>query len=278
MGLIRTALLLGLLTGILLLFGFLWAGVFGMTIFLGLAFLMNFIAFWYSDKIILKIYRAKQISKQENPKLHEIVERLAHKAKIPKPKVYRVDMTVPNAFATGRSPKHGVVAVTDGLMKNLGWDEIEGVVAHEIAHIKHRDTLTSAVAATIGGAISYMAYIAWWSLFSSGGRGGNGLILLPLLILAPLAAMIVQMAISRVREFKADYTGGIISGKPLSLASALKKISHIAKNYPLQGNSAVSHLFIINPFKPSGISKLFSTHPPVEARVERLEKLAEEIK
>lgn len=273
MAFIRTTMLLGLLTGILLLIGYVWSGVTGMTIFLFIAFAINFLSFWYSDKIILKMYRAKPVTKDEEPKLHEIVEKLSKEAKIPKPKVCIVNLPILNAFATGRNPEHAAVAVTSGLLKQLDWDEVEGVLSHELAHIKSRDTLTSTIAATIAGAISYIAYIAWWSLFLGGDRRGGGLLFLPLVLLAPIAAMLVQLAISRGREFAADKTGALISKKPLDLASALGKISSVAKQHPIKGNAATSHMFIINPFKSDAISGLFSTHPKVEVRIQRLKEL-----
>lgn len=267
--------MLGLLTGILLAIGFFWAGLTGMTFFLILAFAVNFISYWYSDKIVLSMYRAKPISKSDEPRLHEIVENLTKEAKIPKPKVYLINHPNPNAFATGRSPKHAAVAVTSGLLKSLEWDEIEGVLSHELAHVKSRDTLTSTVAATVAGAIAWMAHIAWWSMFMGGGRRGSP-ILFPLVILAPIAAMLIQLAISRSREYVADKTGSLISRKPLSLASALEKISESVKHHPMQGNEACSHLFIVNPFK-GGLVGLFSTHPPMTERVKRLKEMAKEI-
>jgi heat shock protein HtpX len=279
MSFVRTAALLGLLTGILLVIGFFFGGFFGMTLALILAFFLNFISYWYSDKIVLSIYGAKELSKSEAPKIHEIVERLAKNAKIPKPKIYVVRTNTPNAFATGRSPKHSAVAVTTGLIGLLEDDEIEGVLSHEIAHIKARDTLTSTIAATIAGAIAYLAQIAWYSLFWSGRReeGGGNLLLFPLLIFAPLAATLIQLAISRGREFVADKTGALICGKPLSLASALEKISEGVKNYPMYGNSATSHLFIVNPFKSDWLVNLFSTHPPIHERIKRLKELADSL-
>jgi len=277
MSFIRTAALLGLLTGILLAIGYFWAGITGMTIFLFIAFAINFLSYWYSDKIVLTLYRAKPIAKDDEPKLHEIVEKLSKEAKMPKPKVFLINLQTPNAFATGRNPKHGVVAITSGLMKHLEWGEIEGVLSHELAHIKSRDTLTSTIAATIAGAVSYIAYIAWWSLFLGGGRRGGSLLLLPLVLLAPIAAMLVQLAISRGREFVADRSGALISKKPLSLASALEKISKIAAEHPLRGNAATSHLFIVNPFKGDMLTSLFSTHPSVNERVKRLKELAKSL-
>jgi len=275
---IRTALLLGLLTGILLAIGFLWAGIAGMTMFLVLAFIINFVSFWFSDRIVLAMYRAKEIPKSQEPKLHAIIEKLSKEANIPKPKVYMVGTENPNAFATGRSPKNAAVAVTSGLMKTLDWDEIEGVLSHELAHIKSRDTLTSTIAATIAGAIAFIAQIAWWSMFMGDRRKGSGsIIFLPLIVFAPLAATLVQLGISRTREYKADYNGSLFSKKPLSLASALEKISNAVVRNPMRGNAATSHLFIVNPFKGNSFVNLFSTHPPVTERVNRLKQINKEI-
>jgi len=206
-----------------------------------------------------------------NPTLHKIVEKLAKEANIPKPRIYLVESSNPNAFATGRSPKHSAVAVTSGLLKILDDDEIEGVLSHEIAHIKARDTLTATVAATIAGAIAYIAQIAWWS--SLGDRKRSNAAALPLLILAPLAATLVRLAISRSREYAADYEGAKISKKPLSLASALEKISTEVDRKPLYGNAATSHLFIVNPFKKDAFINLFSTHPSIESRIAKLKDM-----
>jgi len=275
---LRTALLFGLLTGILLAIGYFFAGFWGMTFFLIFSFILNFLVYWFSDKIVLGMYKAKEIQEKENPRLHEIVKKLAKKAKIPKPRIYLVSTRNPNAFATGRSPKHSAVAVTSGLLSTLDWDEIEGVLSHEISHIKSRDTLTSTIAATIGGTIAYIAQIAWWSLFMGESEERGNALLFPLIILAPLAATIVRLAISRTREYKADYNGGLISRKPLSLASALEKISKVGKKFPLKGNAATSHMFIVNPFKGSSFVNLFATHPPVEKRIRRLKELAKKLK
>jgi len=277
MSLVRTALLLGLLTGILLVIGYLWSGIFGMTTFLVIAFIMNFLAYWFSDKIVLAMYHAKPIQKSDEPKLHEIVENLAKEMKIPKPKLYLVKLPILNAFACGRSPKHAAVAVTTGLMKHLNSDEIEGVLAHELSHVTNRDTLTSTIAATVAGAIAYIAQMAWWGMFGGNRREGGSAILLPLIILAPLAATLIQLAITRTREYAADKTGALTSKKPLALASALEKISKVASHYPLKGNSATSHLFIVNPFRGDALVNLFSTHPPVHLRISRLKELAKEI-
>ena len=279
MSYIRTALLLGLLTGVLLAIGWLWQGITGMTIFLGIALIINFLAYWFSDKIVLAMYRAKPVQKSEEPKLHSIVEKISKEMGIPKPKVYLVNLPILNAFATGRNYSHAAIAVTSGLLKQLNSEEIEGVVSHELSHVKNRDTLTSAVAATVAGAIAYIAQIAWYGMFMGGDRRrGGSLLFLPLILLAPVAATLIQLAISRTRELAADRTGAIISKKPLELASALEKISKVAKQYPLNGNAATSHLFIVNPFKGDALLSLFSTHPSVEIRVQKLKELAKELK
>lgn len=279
MSYMRTTLLLGLLTGVLLAVGWLWRGTVGMTYFLVIAFIMNFLAYWFSDKIVLAMYRAKPIQKSDEPKLHEIVENLSKEMKIPKPKVYLVNLPILNAFATGRNYKNSAIAVTSGLLKHLNWGEVEGVISHELSHVKNRDTLTSTIAATIAGAIAYIAQIAWFSLFMGGNRRQSGsLIFLPLIILAPIAAMLIQLAITRTREFAADRTGALTSKKPLDLASALEKISKVSKQHPIAGNDATAHLWIVNPFKSDALMSLFSTHPPVESRVQKLKELAKELK
>ncbi len=287
---LKTTILLGLLTGILLAFGKLLGGNVGMIFALIMAALMNFGSWYFSDKIVLSMYGVRLLEKEEAPVLHEIVERLAKNAGIPKPKVGIAPMDIPNAFATGRNPENGVVVVTTKIMELLDEDELEGVLAHEIAHIKNRDTLIQAVAATIAGAITTLANMAQW-FFLFGGvhrdedeEGGFaemvGLILM--VILAPIAAALIQMAISRAREYKADETGGIISGKPEALASALKKLEAYATRIPpeivkSEVNPVTSHLFIINPLKGDAIASLFSTHPPTEERVKRLLELAKKL-
>lgn len=279
MSYLRTALLLGLLTGVLLAIGWLWNGTTGMTILLVISLAMNFLAYWFSDKIVLAMYRAKPIQKSDEPKLHEIVEKVSKEMDIPKPKVYLVNLPILNAFATGRNYKNSAIAVTSGLLKNLNWQEVEGVVSHELAHVKNRDTLTSVIAAAIAGAISYIAQFAWYSLvMGSDRRQNSGLIFLPLIILAPIAAMLIQLSITRTREFAADRTGAIISKKPLDLASALEKISKVSKQHPIVGNDATAHLWIVNPFRGDILMTLFSTHPPVEVRVQKLKELAKELK
>lgn len=267
----KTITLLGVLTAILLAAGWFFGGFGGMLIALIFAILINFASYWYSDKIVLKIYNAKPTRDEE---LNSLVKKLAQEAKIPKPRVYIVPTEVPNAFATGRNPEHAVIAVTHGL-SSLDKEEMEGVLAHEISHIRNRDILISTVAATVAGAISYLAQIGYWSLFFGGGRRGEGSIfgLIFIIIFAPLAALIIRMAISRSREYKADFTAGILTKKPLALASALKKISAIARQRPIQGSTATSHLWIVNPFHTDWFTGLFATHPPVESRVKRLERM-----
>jgi len=271
---IRTVIMLGFLTAILLAIGFAIGGIFGMTVALVFAVLINLVSYWYSDSIVIKIYGAKPT---DDRKLNDMVERLSVEAKIPKPRVYMVSTDVPNAFATGRNPKKAVVAVTEGIM-NLDDDEIEAVLAHEIAHIRNNDTLISAVAATIAGAISYIAQIGYWSIFLGSGRKGEGSLigLILIVIFAPLAAVLVKLAISRVEEYKADFTGATLTKKPGSLASALKKISEIARENPMRGSAATSHMWIVNPFKPDWFTGLFSTHPPIARRVKRLEDMEHE--
>lgn len=263
--------MLALLFGIFLGIGYYFGGIGGMTIALILAFLMNFIAYWYSDKIVLAMYGAKPL---KDERIERIVRSLAKEAGIEMPKLYVINSPQPNAFATGRSKKHCAIAVTSGLLELLDEEEIEGVLSHEVAHIKNRDILISTIAATIAGAISYIAEILWWgAIFGNEERPWWSFI--PVIILAPIAATLVQLAISRGREFFADYTGAMLCKKPLALANALRKIASYAKEYPLdRGSAATSHMWIVNPFKGDLLIKLFSTHPPIEERIKRLEKLA----
>jgi len=262
----KTFSLLAVLTGIFLGIGYIFGGIGGAFFALILAFFVNFISYWFSDKIVLGMYGAREISAADNAVIHQIVNELSDEAKIPKPKIYMVKTNVPNAFATGRNPKHSAVAVTSGLMQNLQTNEIKGVLAHEISHIKNRDTLVQTMAATIGGAITWLSYAF---LFD---RERNALGLL-MMIFAPLAAGLVRMSISRSREYLADEAGARFAKNPLGLASALEKISNISKQNPLRINPSTSHLFIINPLSAGGIANLFSTHPPVEERIKRLKKM-----
>ncbi|HIQ50119.1 MAG TPA: protease HtpX [Nanoarchaeota archaeon] len=268
---LRLTLMLALLVGIFLAIGYFIGGVTGMTIALVIAFLMNFLAYWFSDKIVLAMYGAKPL---ENEKIEKMVRKLAEKAKIGMPKLYIVETPQPNAFATGRDKKHCAIAVTTGLLETLNDKEIEGVLAHEVAHIKNRDMLISTIAATIAGAISYIAEIFWWSSIFGEEEEKPIWAVIPVIILAPIAALLIQLAISRGREFLADETGAKLTGKPEALASALRKISQIAEENPLDhGSVATSHMWIVNPFKGDFFVKLFSTHPPVEERIKRLEML-----
>lgn len=277
-----------LMTLLLLAIGFVVGSYFGdpmlfMQGALILSFISNFLAYYFSDKIVLLMTGAKIVSPNEAPELHEIVEKAALKAGIPKPKVAIVNLPIPNAFATGRNPKNGVVAVTKSLISNLSYDELEGVIGHELSHIKNRDTLISAMAATIAGAISYIAYMGRWGLIlgSSRERGrdeGNALLALLSLILVPIAATIIQLSISRNREYKADESAAYLTRKPLSLANALLRIQRLAKlPRGIELNPATSHLWIVNPLSGRDIVEIFSTHPSVEKRIARLKQIAEKI-
>jgi heat shock protein HtpX len=276
MNTLKTFFLLTLLTLILIWAGNAIGGRSGMTIALVLALGMNFFAYWYSDKMVLAMYRAKPITEAEAPELFYIVRNLSTKADLPMPKVYIIRQEQPNAFATGRNPQHAAVAVTTGIMHILSRDELAGVIAHELAHIKHRDILISTIAATIAGAISYLAYMAQWALIFGGmggddDEGSNPLVMLVMIIVVPIAAMIVQMAVSRSREYAADEGGARIAGNPLYLAEALKKLHYASRQIPMKANQATSHMFIVNPLSGKSLMKLFSTHPPIEERVARLE-------
>ena len=266
---VKTALLLGTLSGLLLLIGELAGGANGLVMAFGIAVIMNFGSYWFSDKIVLRMYHAQPVG-PEHP-LHQMTARLAQRASLPMPKVYVIPDSSPNAFATGRNPSHAAVAATQGIIQALSEAELEGVIAHELAHVKNRDILTSSIAATIAAAIMMFARFA---MFFGGSRdregGGNPIALLAMVILAPFAAMIVQMWISRTREFAADATGAEIAGNPYGLANALQKIEAIAKRVPMDANPATAHMFIVKPFSGGGLANLFSTHPSTAARVEAL--------
>lgn len=280
---LKTGVLLAALSALLIVMGGAIGGRTGMTIALGFALIMNFVSYWYSDKIVLKIYKARPVSEEENPFLHRIVAELAQRAEIPKPAVYVIPTDVPNAFATGRNPEHGVVAVTEGIMRMLDKRELAGVLAHELSHIKHRDTLVSTVAATIAAAISYLASMGQWALIFGGfgGRddrgGGNPFAALLMIIIAPLIAMVIQMAVSRSREYMADERGARIAGEAGPLASALMKLERGPKAQHFPQGDATEHLFIVNPFKGKSLIQLLSTHPSTDDRVSRLRKLAGEL-
>ncbi len=276
---VKTFLLLTVLTGLLLFIGGALGGRGGVLIAFTMALLMNFLSYWFSDKIVLKMYKAKEVSKEQAPELHEIVEELSRNAEIPKPKIYIVENDSPNAFATGRNPKHAAVAVTTGILKLLNRRELRGVLSHELSHVKHRDTLISAVAATIATAIMFLVRIAQFSwIFGIGGDDDNGggiISMLVFIIVGPLAAMIIQMAISRSREFYADEEGAKISSDPLALAHALSELETYSKRIPMvNAREATAHFFIINPFSGKSLMRLFSTHPPTEERIKRLEEMA----
>jgi heat shock protein HtpX len=272
----KTALLLGIMTALIVFIGRLIGGQQGMVFAFILAIGMNFFSYWYSDKIVLKMYRASEVTPQENPRLFEIVTGIAQRANLPTPRVYIIPEESPNAFATGRNPEHAVVAVTQGLMKLMDTDEITGVISHEMAHVKNRDILIGSIAATMAGAIMIIASIARWSAFfgggsddDEGGLGGIGLIVMS--ILAPIAAMLIQMAISRSREYQADATGAQFAGQPGGLARALEKLGAYSKRIPLRSaRENTAHMFIVNPLRGSSLSTLFSTHPPIEERIARL--------
>jgi len=271
----KTVFLLGTLTGLLVVFGNYFGGTQGMMIAFLFALVMNFGAYWFSDKIVLAMYRARQVTEAEAPELVSLVRSLSQRARLPMPKVWIVPSPAPNAFATGRNPQHAAVAVTEGLLQIMNRDQLEGVLAHELGHVTNRDTLISAVAATLAGVIMMLANMARWAAFFGGGRddedrGGGILGLLAMAILAPIAALLIQMAISRTREFVADATAARHTKKPLALASALERLQVAAERIPLDANPATSHLFIVNPLSGKSLLRLFSTHPPVEERVKRL--------
>ena len=271
---LKTTLLLGLMSGVLLVLGETLGGSRGLVMAFGVAVLMNFVSYWFSDKIVLSMYRAKPVG-PEHP-LHQITARLAQRAGLPMPKVYIIPGASPNAFATGRDPSHAAVAATEGVLRILDEREIEGVIAHELAHVKHRDILISSVAATMAAAIMMIARMAQFAAMFGGGRsddrdrGANPIALLATVILAPIAAMLIQAAISRSREFGADAGGAEIAGTPYGLVDALKKLEVASKRIPMDANPATAHMFIMKPFSVSGLLSLFSTHPPTDARVRAL--------
>jgi heat shock protein HtpX len=282
----RTVLLMGALTALLLVIGYIVGLLIGIPITYAVsaafivAMVMNLFSYWYADKWVLKLYRAKIVGEHEQPELHAIVERLAANAGLPKPKVAIVPSDVPNAFATGRSPSNAVVAVTNGAMKVLNKEELEGVLGHEIAHIKNRDMLVSTIAAMIAGAIAWLALIGRFGVFYGGerdrrGNAGSAILALLALILVPIAATLIRLSVSRAREYGADEEGARISRKPLALASALKTLESVVRQRPMrEGNPSTSHMFIVNPFRGDRIVELFSTHPLTEKRIQRLEEMA----
>jgi heat shock protein HtpX len=273
---LKTTLLLGLLTGLFVAIGGLLGGQSGMVMAFVLALVMNFVSFWFSDKIVLRMYGARPLSEADAPGVHRIVRSLATRARMPMPQLYLIPSPAPNAFATGRSPQHAAVAVTEGIVRLMTEEELEGVLAHELSHVLNRDVLVSTIAATLAGAISMLANMAQWGLMFGGGRhdeegrGTNPIALLATVILAPLAALLVQMAVSRSREYGADATGAGLTRNPRGLASALAKLGQASRMIPMDANPATAHLFIVNPLSGRSLASLFSTHPPLEDRIARL--------
>lgn len=274
---LKTVLLLGLLSGLLLALGEVLGGSQGLVTAFGFAVVMNFVSYWFSDKIVLKMYRAQEVGPDH--KLSVITRRLATQANLPMPKVYVIPNMSPNAFATGRNPSHAAVAATEGIMQLLDESELEGVIAHELAHVKHRDILISSVAATVAAAIMMVARMAQFAaMFGGGGsrddrEGSNPIAMIATIIFAPMAAMLVQAAISRSREFLADAGGAKIAGTPYGLMNALRKLETGSKQIPLDANPATAHMFIVKPFSAGGLLSMFSTHPPTEQRIQALMNL-----
>jgi len=283
MNTLKSLVLLVALSAILMWIGGVIGGKNGLMIAFGIAMVMNFASYWWSDKIVLSMYRAKEVKYEDAPELYGDIQELAQSAGLPMPKVYITPQEQPNAFATGRGPSHAAVAVTQGILKLLSREELKGVLAHELAHVKHRDILIGSIAATIATAITYLAYMAQFAaIFGGGGggrdRGGNPFALLAMAILAPLAATVIRLAISRTREYGADKGGAEICGNPIYLANALRKLGSVSGRIPLRVSEQVadstSHMMIANPLSGKGLSSLFSTHPPMEERIKRLEAMA----
>lgn len=279
MNIFRTTILMAALTAILVFFGQVIGGKAGALYALIFAGAINFIGYWFSDKIVLAMYKAKEVKFHEAPELYGVVQRLTTKANMPMPKVYIIPQSAPNAFATGRNPQHAAVAITQGILGILTEDELEGVLAHELTHVQNRDILIGSIAATVAGAITYLANMARWAMIFGGrgnreGRGGSAIGLLVMAIVAPIAALVIQMAISRSREYLADEGGAKMCGKPLSLASALLKMQSQVRYNPMVANPSTAHMFIINPLGTDFWATLFSTHPLVKDRVKKLETIA----
>jgi heat shock protein HtpX len=284
----RTAVLLAVLTALLVWIGDMFGGRQGAIMALVLAGGMNFFSYWFSDKIVIKMYGGQEVTAQDDPELYGLVQDLTQRAGLPMPRVYVLPQDTPNAFATGRNAEHAAVAVTQGIRRILNKRELAGVLGHELTHVKNRDILVSTIAATLAGAISYLAYMAQWAAIFGGGRsrddeggGGNIFGLLFMVIVAPLAAMLIQMAVSRSREYGADEGGAKVTADPLALASALRKLETGVQNIPLEVNNATAnataHMFIVNPLTGGGLASLFSTHPPMEERIARLEEMAKKM-
>lgn len=276
----KTVFLMAVMTVLLVFVGSLLGGKGGMMIAFVMALVMNVGSYWFSDKIVLRMYGGQELTRSDAPELFQITEELAARGGLPMPKVYLIRGDQPNAFATGRDPDHAAVAVTEGIMRMLSRDELRGVIAHELAHVKHRDILVGTIAATMAGAISMLANMAQWAMIFGGGRssddreGGSPIAGLVMMIVAPFAAMLIQMAISRSREFLADEGGAQMAGDPMGLAGALRKLEARAHQIPMEASPSTAHMFIVNPLSGGGIMKLFSTHPPMEERIARLEAMA----
>ena len=276
----KTVFLMAVLTVLLVFAGNLLGGQNGMMIAFVMALVMNVGSYWFSDKIVLRMYGAQELTQADAPELFQMTQELAAHGGLPMPKLYMIKGEQPNAFATGRDPDHAAIAVTEGIMRMLSREELRGVLGHELAHVKHRDILIGTIAATMAGAISMLANMAQWAMIFGGGRssndreGGNPIGGLVVMIVAPFAAMLIQMAISRSREFMADEGGAQMAGNPMSLASALRKLDTRARQIPMDASPTTAHMFIVNPLSGGGIAKLFSTHPPMEERIARLEALA----
>ncbi len=271
----RTTMLLGIMTALIVWIGNLFGGQQGMILAFIVAMGMNFFSYWFSDRIVLRMYRAREVTPDQAPEVYEMVRQIAHRANLPVPKIYIIPEKSPNAFATGRNPEHAVVAVTEGLINLMDREEIMGVLSHEMAHIKNRDILIGSIAATMAGAIMILASMARWTAFFGGGsdddEGGLGIVgLIVMSILAPVAAMLIQMAISRSREYLADATGAGFAGQPGGLANALEKLGAYSKRLPMPAKPNTAHMFIINPLSAGNLANLFSTHPPLEERIARL--------
>jgi len=281
MNTVKTALLLGVLTGLLMLIGGFVGGRQGVMIAFVMAMVMNFGSYWFSDKLVLRMYNAQEVSENQAPELYRVVRDLAMRANLPMPRVYIIPGETPNAFATGRNEQHAVVAVTEGLLRILNRDELEGVLSHELTHIKNKDMLIGSIAATLAGTIVMLANMAQWAALFGGmggrdseeGEGGGIFGMILMAILAPIAATIIQMAISRSREYLADDGGAKISGKPYGLAGALEKLSRASEIVPMHANPSTAHMFIVNPLTGRSLMNLFSTHPPIEERIARLRSM-----
>jgi len=279
MNALKTTFLMAILTVILVMAGGAIGGRNGMAFALVMAGVMNFVSYWFSDKIVLAMYGAREATEADYPEFYGLVRQLAVQGGMPMPKVFIIPSETPNAFATGRNPEHAAVAATSGILRILTREELMGVMAHELSHVRHRDILISSIAATIAGAITYLAHMAQWAAIFGGGRdrddeegGVFGLIVMA--IVAPIAAMLIQMAISRSREYEADRGGATLAGNPLYLAGALRKLEMANHQIPMEANAATAHMFIVNPLTGGGLMSLFSTHPPIEERVRRLEAMA----